>query len=65
MFPELAQAHDLLLYPFFLEGVALRPDLNLDDGLHPNARGVDEIVKGIAPMVERMVAERIAARAGK
>jgi acyl-CoA thioesterase-1 len=65
MFPELAQAHELPLYPFFLEGVALRPDLNLDDGLHPNARGVDEIVARIAPMVERMVAERTAARGGK
>jgi acyl-CoA thioesterase-1 len=62
MYPDLAKAHDLPLYPFFLEGVALRPELNLDDGLHPNARGVDEIVRGITPLVERMVAERLAGR---
>ena len=60
IYPELAKAHNLALYPFFLEGVALRPDLNLDDGLHPNAKGVDEIVQRIAPMVERMVTERLA-----
>lgn len=58
IFPELAKAHGLALYPFFLEGVALRPELNLDDGLHPNAKGVDEIVRRIAPLVEQMVAER-------
>lgn len=62
IFPALAESHRLPLYPFFLEGVALRAELNLDDGLHPNARGVDQIVKGIAPMVERMVAERLAGR---
>lgn len=65
IYPELAKTYDLQLYPFFLEGVALRPDLNLDDGLHPNARGVDEIVKRIAPFVGGLVAERLAARTGK
>ena len=40
-----------------VDGVAMRPELNLDDGMHPNARGVDAIVQAILPMVERMVAE--------
>lgn len=57
IFPELAKAHGLPLYPFFLEGVALRQGFNLDDGMHPNARGVDVIVKGILPMVEKAVGE--------
>lgn len=56
IFPDLARKHDALLYPFFLEGVALRPDLNLDDGIHPNARGVDVIVAGILPKVEELIA---------
>ena len=40
IFPELAHAHQAKLYPFFLEGVAMKPDLNQPDGLHPNERGV-------------------------
>ena len=57
VFPDLAKAHAIPLYPFFLDGVAMRPELNLDDGMHPNARGVEAIVQAILPMVERMVAE--------
>lgn len=55
IFPELAKEHGLTLYPFFLDGVALRPELNLDDGLHPNARGVDVIVERILPAVENLL----------
>ena len=47
--PELAEEHGLLLYPFFLDGVAMDAALNLGDGLHPNPRGVDKIVAGILP----------------
>jgi hypothetical protein len=35
----------LLLYPFFLDGVAATAVLNLPDGMHPNAEGVDVIVR--------------------
>lgn len=60
IFPELATAHGLTLYPFFLDGVALRSDLNLDDGLHPNARGVDEIVTRMTPVVEGLLSQQAA-----
>ncbi|MCH9808983.1 MAG: arylesterase [Alphaproteobacteria bacterium] len=56
MFPELANKHGVLLYPFFMEGVALDPKLNLDDGLHPNRQGVAKIVAGILPKVEQLIA---------
>ena len=36
IFPELARAHHVPLYPFFLEGVAMKPELNQPDGIHPN-----------------------------
>lgn len=52
VYPELAERHGVPLYPFFLEGVAGRPELNLDDGIHPNAAGVEVIVRGILPLVE-------------
>lgn len=39
MFPELAEKNDLELIPFLLEGVAGRPELNQEDGIHPTAAG--------------------------
>ncbi len=58
IFPSIAKQYDLLLYPFFLEGVALRPELSLSDGLHPNKQGVAIIVKNILPKVEELI-ERV------
>jgi acyl-CoA thioesterase I len=55
IFPELAQAHHLPLYPFFLEGVAMKPELNQPDGLHPNDRGVAVLVDRIAPVVAGLI----------
>lgn len=55
IYPDLAQEHGTLLYPFFLEGVALDPDLNQPDLLHPNAEGVAVIVAGMMPLVEQLV----------
>ncbi|MBG6174713.1 acyl-CoA thioesterase-1 [Labrenzia sp. EL_208] len=57
IYSDLAQAHDALLYPFFLEGVALNPNLNLSDGMHPNADGVAIIVENILPKVEELLAK--------
>jgi acyl-CoA thioesterase-1 len=62
MYAELAAKHDLILYPFFLDGVALDPSLNLDDGLHPNGKGVAEIVKRILPKVEDLLRRVTVAR---
>ena len=45
IYPELAEKHGLVLYPFFLDGVAGDRRLNLPDGLHPTAKGVDVIVE--------------------
>ncbi len=49
VFPSLARQHDVPFYPFFLEGVAFDPELNLSDGLHPNPRGIARMVQGILP----------------
>jgi acyl-CoA thioesterase-1 len=61
IYPELAAKHGVILYPFFLEGVALNGALNLGDGIHPNARGVAEITKRMLPSVEQLI-ERVRAR---
>jgi len=55
IYPELAKAHDVPLYPFFLDGVAMDPALNQADGLHPNERGVAILVDHIAPLIAKMV----------
>ena len=39
IYPNLAKKYDLNLIPFLLEGVALKPELNQDDGMHPNEKG--------------------------
>lgn len=56
MYPRLAQKHGLVLYPFFLDGIAGNAALNLPDGLHPTAEGVRVIVRNILPTVERFLA---------
>ncbi|GLQ80283.1 arylesterase [Mesorhizobium huakuii] len=56
IFPELAKKYDVALYPFFLDGVAGQPGLQLEDGLHPSARGVDVMVERILPTVEKAIA---------
>lgn len=56
VFPALARKHAVPFYPFILEGVALEEELNQDDGMHPNARGVARIVAGLLPLVEALIA---------
>jgi acyl-CoA thioesterase I len=55
IYPALAKAYDLPLYPFFLDGVAGDPKLNQPDGLHPTADGVEVIVQKILPSVEALM----------
>ena len=55
VFPRLARKHGMALYPFFLDGVATNGALNQGDGLHPNAAGVDEIVRRILPAVRQLL----------
>lgn len=58
IYPRLAEQYDLALYPFLLEGVAAQPALLLDDGMHPNAEGINRMVEGVLPLVERNYLER-------
>lgn len=54
-FARVAGRQGVPLYPFFLEGVAAEPALNQGDGIHPNARGVEEMVSRIGPHVRRLL----------
>ena len=53
IYPRLAEKYGATLYPFFLDGVAGDASLELEDGMHPNAAGVDAMVGRILPTVEK------------
>jgi acyl-CoA thioesterase-1 len=57
IYPDLAERYGAILYPFFLDGVALNDGLMQEDGIHPNARGVERIVEGILPKVDELLAQ--------
>jgi acyl-CoA thioesterase I len=55
-FKSLAREHEVTFIPFFLEGVAGKSELNLDDGIHPNAEGTRivaaTVYKHLKPLLE-------------
>lgn len=52
IYPSLAAKYDVPLYPFFLEGVAATETMTLPDRMHPNFRGVKEIVARVTGAVK-------------
>lgn len=57
IYPQLAAKYGVLLYPFFLDGVAGNLALEQADGMHPNPAGVAAIVARILPKVRELVGE--------
>ena len=57
LYPEIAARHKVLLYPFFLDGVAADLKLNQADGIHPNEKGSQVIVRRILPFVEKLIGQ--------
>ncbi len=51
IFPRLAGELEVPLVPFLLDGVGGRPELNLADGIHPNAAGHERIAETVLPLV--------------
>lgn len=51
-FRDVAEAHDVLFVPFFLEGVAGIARLNNADGIHPNVAGANIIQETIWRVLE-------------
>ena len=67
IYPELAARHRAILYPFLLAGAAAEAALNQEDGIHPNAAGVEVIARRMLPSVLCLVrrAEHPAASAAE
>jgi acyl-CoA thioesterase-1 len=58
IYSRLAEKHGVPLYQFFLDGVAADRSFLLEDGMHPNAAGIDRMVEHFLPTVEKLIAER-------
>jgi acyl-CoA thioesterase-1 len=56
VFDRLGKRPGVLYDPFFLEGVAMHPELFQADQLHPTAEGVKREVVRLLPMVEQLLA---------
>ena len=52
IYPDLSKKYNLSLIPFLLQGVALNPDLNQSDGIHPNAQGALIISKTLKKSIK-------------
>ena len=57
VYPRLAKELDLALIPFLLENVAMVPELNNSDGVHPNAKGNEIIARQVADALEEIMAD--------
>lgn len=57
-FSAAASRHDVIFLPDMLEGVALNPQFNQSDGVHPNAAGVELIARRLAPLVAQGLKSR-------
>jgi len=58
VFMNVAREQQVVLVPFFLEGVAGDPSLNQADGIHPNAEGArraaENMWKALAPVLRQV-----------
>ena len=55
MFADLATEHELSIIPFLLEGIALDPQFNLPDGIHPNVAGHVKIAETVLQHLEPLL----------
>jgi acyl-CoA thioesterase-1 len=52
LFEKLAKEYDLVYMEFFLDGVALKADLNQDDRIHPTSAGYAIVVENLVKILE-------------
>ena len=55
IYPKLSKKYNLPLIPFLLDGVALDPSLNQQDGIHPNKEGTIVISKTLRKFIEKTI----------
>ncbi|MDC3091822.1 hypothetical protein OA848_05495, partial [Rickettsiales bacterium] len=47
IYPDLAKKFKVSFLPFLLKDVALKPEYNLEDGKHPNSKGIQLISENL------------------
>jgi len=57
IFPEVASEKNVSLMPFLLKDVAGEPDLNLEDGIHPNKKGHKIVAENLWPYLKPLLEE--------
>ena len=55
IYRKLADANQMTFVPFFLEGVAGKPHLNLPDRIHPSAEGYRIIADKVWPAIQTLL----------
>ncbi|EMO41926.1 arylesterase [Leptospira noguchii] len=55
VFPKIAKEENLILVPFFLDGVAGIKNLNQKDGIHPTAEGHRILAKNLIPFFQKIL----------
>lgn len=54
LYPALAEKNQATYWPFFMDQVAVKPELMLADGIHPNEQAQPIIRDFIAPMLQKL-----------
>ena len=62
VYRDLAKLPDVTFMPFYLDGVAGLPQLNIADGMHPNAEGARIIERAIWETLEPLLDKSPGAR---
>ncbi len=52
IYPALARKEGIILIPFLLDGVAMMPELNQGDGIHPTASGAAIVADGVWKIIQ-------------
>jgi acyl-CoA thioesterase-1 len=55
IYQQLAEAYGVPLVPFLLEGVANRPELMQDDGIHPRAAAQEQLLENVWPYLRPLL----------
>lgn len=57
IYPQLAEKHQIQLWPFFMDDIAVNRDLMLGDGIHPNAKAQPKISDFVSELLAEFVPE--------
>lgn len=54
IYPQLAEKHDITLWPFFMDSIAINTELMMADGIHPNVEAQPLISEFMADLLKAL-----------